>query len=75
MSWRKCPGVPRGQPPGIAADKCISSTDFLWFFVSTLFLKEDVKVEVSLWDLGILSESPHHSRYLSFCKCKDSANV
>lgn len=64
MSWRKCPGVPRGQPPGIAADKCISSTDFLWFFVSTLFLKEDVKVEVSLWDLGILSESPHHSRYL-----------
>ena len=24
MSWRKCPGVPRGQPPGMAADKCIT---------------------------------------------------
>ena len=24
MSWCKCPGVPRGQPPGMAADKCIS---------------------------------------------------
>ena len=23
MSWCKCPGVPRGQPPGMAADKCI----------------------------------------------------
>ena len=22
MSWCKCPGVPRGQPPGMAADKC-----------------------------------------------------
>ena len=22
MSWRKCLGVPRGQPPGMAADKC-----------------------------------------------------
>ena len=24
MSWCKCPGVPRGQPPGMAADKCIT---------------------------------------------------
>ena len=24
MSWYKCPGVPRGQPPGMAADKCIT---------------------------------------------------
>ena len=23
MSWYKCPGVPRGQSPGMAADKCI----------------------------------------------------
>ena len=23
MSWCKCLGVPRGQPPGMAADKCI----------------------------------------------------
>ena len=23
MSWCKCPGAPRGQPPGMAADKCI----------------------------------------------------
>ena len=23
MPWCKCPGVPRGQPPGMAADKCI----------------------------------------------------
>ena len=23
MSWCKTPGVPRGQPPGMAADKCI----------------------------------------------------
>ena len=23
MSWYKCPGVPQGQPPGMAADKCI----------------------------------------------------
>ena len=23
MSQCKCPGVPRGQPPGMAADKCI----------------------------------------------------
>ena len=31
MSWCKCPGVPRGQrpgqPPGMAADKCIISSD------------------------------------------------
>ena len=25
MSWCKCPGVPRGQTPGMAADKCIIS--------------------------------------------------
>ena len=25
MSWCKYPGVPRGPPPGMAADKCISS--------------------------------------------------
>ena len=25
MSWYKCPGVPRGHPPGMAADKCITS--------------------------------------------------
>ena len=24
MSWCKCPGAPWGQPPGMAADKCIS---------------------------------------------------
>ena len=24
MSWCKCPGVPRGHPPGMAADKCIT---------------------------------------------------
>ena len=24
MSWCKCPGVPRGQPPWMAADKCIT---------------------------------------------------
>ena len=24
MSWCKCPGVPRGQPPGMVADKCIT---------------------------------------------------
>ena len=23
LSWYKCPGVPRGQTPGMAADKCI----------------------------------------------------
>ena len=23
MSWYKCPGVPLGQHPGMAADKCI----------------------------------------------------
>ena len=23
MSWCKCPGVPQGQPLGMAADKCI----------------------------------------------------
>ena len=23
MFWYKCPGVPGGQPPGLAADKCI----------------------------------------------------
>ena len=22
-SWYKCPGIPWGQPPGMAADKCI----------------------------------------------------
>ena len=25
MSWCKCPGVPRGLPPGMAADKYITS--------------------------------------------------
>ena len=25
MSRCKCPGVPRGQPPGMAADKCITA--------------------------------------------------
>ena len=25
MSWYECPGVPRDQPPGMAADKCIMS--------------------------------------------------
>ena len=24
MSWFECPGVRRGQPPGMAADKCIT---------------------------------------------------
>ena len=24
MSWCKCPGVPRGQSPGMAADECIT---------------------------------------------------
>ena len=28
MSWCKCPGVPLGQPPGIAADKCITNDTF-----------------------------------------------
>ena len=27
MSWWKCPGVSRGQPPGMAADKFISNDD------------------------------------------------
>ena len=25
MSWCKCPGVPWGQAPGMAADKCITA--------------------------------------------------
>ena len=25
MSWCKCPGVPRGQFPGMATDRCITS--------------------------------------------------
>ena len=33
MSWCKCPGVPRGQHPGMGADKCISCK-----FVSHLFI-------------------------------------
>ena len=24
MSWSKCPGVPQGEPPGMATDKGIS---------------------------------------------------
>ena len=24
ISWCKCPGVPQGQPPVMAADKCIN---------------------------------------------------
>ena len=28
MSWCKCPGVPRGQPPGMAADKCRMPDNF-----------------------------------------------
>ena len=27
MSWCKCPGIPRGQPRGMAADKCIIHTE------------------------------------------------
>ena len=27
MSWCECPGVPRGQPPGMAADKCIAAVE------------------------------------------------
>ena len=27
MSWYKCPGIPRDQSPGMAADKCISEKD------------------------------------------------
>ena len=29
MSWCKCPGVPRGEPPGIAAGKCIRWTAYV----------------------------------------------
>ena len=29
MSQCKCPGVPWGQPPGMAADKCITNTRML----------------------------------------------
>ena len=25
MSWYECPGVPRGQSPGMTTDKCITS--------------------------------------------------
>ena len=31
MAWCKCPRVPRGQPPGMAADKCISVLE--WFYI------------------------------------------
>ena len=27
MSWCECPGVPRGQSPGMAADKCFSAVE------------------------------------------------
>ena len=27
MSWCECPGVSRGQPPGMAADKCIAAVE------------------------------------------------
>ena len=27
MSWCECPGVPRGQSPGMAADKCIAAVE------------------------------------------------
>ena len=27
MSWCKCLGVPRGRPPGMAADKCITAVE------------------------------------------------
>ena len=27
MSWCKCPEVPRGQLPGMAADKCITAVE------------------------------------------------
>ena len=29
MSWSKCPGVPRGEAPGMAADKCIRWTAYV----------------------------------------------
>ena len=28
MSWCKCPGVPKGQPLGMATDKCISQLSY-----------------------------------------------
>ena len=27
MSWCECPGVPRGQPPEMPADKCIAAVE------------------------------------------------
>ena len=27
MSWCECPGVPRGQSPGMAVDKCIAAVE------------------------------------------------
>ena len=38
MSWCKCPGVPPGQPPGMAADKCINllkQTHLAYFLIDS----------------------------------------
>ena len=65
MSWCKCPGVPRGQPPGMAAGKCITSqskTFSALLFSSSLVVKRNLLVFSVLYQpISPLLERVHFS--------------
>ena len=48
MSWCKCPGVPRGQPLGMAADKCITQIYlYRWCIPDLIRLANDMYIETN----------------------------